>query len=202
MDNLESSFYDRCMWPLERLSLTRLRRHLLSEAEGAVLEVGTGTGVNLSWYPQDVAVTAIDLRPAHLAAALSKYSQNPRGHLLSVACGNAQKLPFADQVFDSVIGTLVFCSIHEPLTALTEIRRVLRPGGRLLLLEHVRGLNPLAKKVTDWLHPVWFALQGECHLNRETAETVAAAGFSITHTSQHAGGVIQIIHASAPHTMI
>jgi hypothetical protein len=71
----------------------------------------------------------------------------------------------------------------------------LRPDGRLLLLEHVRGLTPVMRRLTDWLHPLWFALQGECHLNRETARTVAAAGFNIVETSTHGWGLLQRIIA-------
>jgi ubiquinone/menaquinone biosynthesis C-methylase UbiE len=94
-----------------------------------------------------------------------------------------------------VVSTLVFCSIPEPMMALAEIKRVLRPDGRFLLLEHVRGLNPVAQRLTDWLHPAWFALQHECHLNRETAVSVQAAGFHIEETSSHGWGVIQMIKA-------
>ncbi len=198
MDNLESSCYDHCMRPLERLSIARLRRRLLVGARGSVLEVGAGTGANLPHYPAHVTVTAVDLRPAHLVAAAGKLGRRSPRASLTLACANAQSLPFADDTFDTVVGSLVFCSIHEPLAALAEIRRVLRPGGQLLLLEHVRGLTPFSRRLTDWLHPVWFALQGECHLNRETAATVATAGFAITHTSHHARGVLQLIEAVAP----
>jgi len=115
-----------------------------------------------------------------------------------VAAADAHWLPFADGAFDTVVATLVFCSLSQPEAGLTELRRVLRPGGRLLMLEHVRGQTPWTRRLTDWLHPVWFALQGECHLNRETAATVAAAGFHLDHTSNHARGLIQTILATAP----
>lgn len=198
MDSIEARNYDRGMWLLEHANLSRLRRRMVAEATGATLEVGAGTGVNVPLYDSDVTVTAIDLRPAHLTAAAEKARQIRRESNYVVACANAQELPFPSGAFDTVIGTLVFCSIHEPEVALTEIRRVLRPGGRLLLLEHVRGQTAITRRLTDWLHPLWFAMQGECHLNRETAKTVAAGGFRIDQTSQHARGVIQIIHATAP----
>lgn len=198
MDYVEAQNYDRGMWLLERFSLNRLRGGLLHDATGQVLEIGAGTGVNLALYGPDVAVTAIDMRPAHLAAAARKAHGSGRRHLTAVSCADAQYLPFPDDAFDTVVGTLVFCSIDHPETALGEIRRVLRPGGRLLLLEHVRGQKAITRRLTDLLHPVWFAMQGECHLNRETAGAVVAAGFQVQNTSIHAQGVLQIIRATAP----
>ncbi len=194
MDYVEPHHYDRGMRLLERLSLERLRRGLLREARGAVLELGTGTGANLPLYGRDVQVTAIDVRPGHLAAAGRKARR--AGMAATVVCANAQDLPYADAAFDTVVGTLVFCSIDRPEAALAEVRRVLRPDGRLLLLEHVRGLTPWSRRLTDWLHPLWFALQGECRLNRETAATVAAAGFHLDHTASHGRGLLQIIRAT------
>ena len=110
----------------------------------------------------------------------------------------ASLVPFPAATFDTIVGTLVFCSIHDPLAALAELRRVLRPGGRLLLLEHVRGQTPVTRRLTDWLHPLWFAMQGECHLNRETAAAVAAAGFRVERAESHGRGMLQLIHATAP----
>ena len=105
-------------------------------------------------------------------------------------------MPFASNQFDVVVGTLVFCSIPQPEVALAEIRRVLRPNGRLLLLEHTRGHGPISRRFTDWLQPLWFAMQGECHLNRETAVTVQNAGFTIEHSSVHGYGLLQMMRAS------
>lgn len=197
MDSIDARNYDRGMWLLERLSLEPLRRRVLAQVEGGVLEIGAGTGANLALYGPDVRVTAIELRPAHLAAALRKARDAGRAAVTGAAA-DAQWLPFADASFDTVVGTLVFCSIHSPAAALAEIRRVLKPGGRLLLLEHVRGQTRLSRLLTDALHPLWFAMQGECHLNRETARSVAAAGFHIDHASPHARGLLQVIHAVAP----
>ena len=198
MDSIDARNYDRGMWFLERFSLERLRRHVLAEARGAVLEVGAGTGANLPLYASNVRVTAVELRPSHLAAAARKARLAGRSADISVAAANAQNLPFPDASFDTVVGTLVFCSIHDPGQALDEIRRVVRPGGRLLLLEHVRGQTRVTRILTDALHPLWFAMQGECHLNSETATTVAGAGFRIDHATSHARGLLQVIHAVAP----
>ncbi len=190
--------YDRGMWLLERTKLSGLRRRVVREATGNTLEIGAGTGANVAHYLSGVTVTAIDLRPAHLASATGKaHRRNPKVDF-AAACADAQQLPFPDDTFDTVLGTLVFCSIAHPQEALAEIRRVLRPGGQLILLEHVRGRTPFTRRLTDWLHPVWIAVQGVCHLNRETAAAVTEAGFQIDFTSNHARGVIQVIHATAP----
>lgn len=190
--------YDRGMWLLERTKLSTLRRQVVRQAAGDTLEIGTGTGANAAHYHPDVTVTAVDLRPSHLAAALEKAKRLNPACSYTVACADAQWLPFPDRTFDTVLGTLVFCSIEQPELALAEIRRVLRPDGRLILLEHVRGRTALTRRLTDWLHPLWFGLQGVCHLNRDTDATVAAAGFTINATSDHARGLIQVIFAGAP----
>lgn len=190
--------YDRGMWLLERTKLSNLRRRVVESVSGEILELGAGTGANSPLYSPGVRVTAIDLRPAHLLAATKKARSAGHRSEFTVACADAQQLPFPDNTFDSVLGTLVFCSISDPATALAEVHRVLKPGGQLILLEHVRGQTPITRRLTDWLHPVWFAVNGVCHLNRETAETVAAAGFNIDFKTTHARGVIQVIHASSP----
>ncbi|MFO7662440.1 MAG: class I SAM-dependent methyltransferase [Chloroflexota bacterium] len=198
MDYVEAGNYDRGMWLLERFSLFRLRRELLRKASGIVLEIGAGTGANLPFYPSETMITAIDMRPVHLAAATKKARSVRRKGTFTAGCADAQDLPFSDNTFDAVVGTLVFCSIHQPSLALAEIARVLVPGGRLLLLEHVRGQTSLTRRITDWLHPFWFALQGECHLNRDTAATVANSGFHIDRTSVHGRGILQLIEATNP----
>ncbi len=198
MDAIDAQRYDRGMWLAEQASLRRLRRLVLAEARGDVLEIGAGTGANLPLYDPGLRVTAIELRPERLAAAARKAHDAGRAADIAVAAADAHDLPFPANAYDTVVGTLVFCSIHDPLAALAEIRRVLRPGGRLLLLEHVRGQTPLTRRLTDWLHPLWFALQGECHLNRETAATVAAAGFRVERVEKRGRGLLQIIEAIAP----
>lgn len=197
MSRDEAKRYDRGMWLLENYSLKRLRRELLRDARGEVLEIGVGTGANLPLYDGVARITAVDVNGARLAGAAVKAN----GHYpIATSCADAQSLPFADDQFDTVVSTLVFCSIPQPALALAEIKRVLRANGRFLLLEHVRGLNPIARRLTDWLHPAWFALQHECHLNRETAVSVQAAGFHIEKTSSHGWGVLQMIKAAHPTT--
>jgi ubiquinone/menaquinone biosynthesis C-methylase UbiE len=187
-----ASGYDIALAPLELAGLSRLRRRVIAEARGAVLEIGAGTGVNFPNYREGARVFALDESREMLATA----RQRPCRACATVTQADAQSLPFASQTFQTVVGTLVFCSIPDPARALAEIRRVLQPGGRLLLLEHTRGHHPLAAALTDLLHPAWYALNGSCHLNRRTAQTVADAGFDVMRVERHAGGIVQVIRAT------
>ncbi len=189
----DSERFDRGMGALERTGLAGRRRALLAQVQGQVLEVGAGTGFNGLHYPPGAQVVATDINNAHLQLAQRKAAT------VRLACADAQQLPFAAETFDAVVGTLVFCSIANVTQALQEVRRVLRPHGRLWLLEHVRGQGPVARRVTDWLAPLWFALQGECHLNRETAQAVAQAGFEVRYVDQSGWwGLLAEIHAIKP----
>lgn len=194
-DDKAAERYDRGMVPLERAGIGRLRRKLISEAAGNTLEIGVGTGVNLNLYQPGMTITGIDIEPRRLETAANKAKKNGRDLSTILTCANAQDLPFADHAFDTVVGSLVFCSIDQPGEALAEIKRVLKPDGRLLLLEHVRGQTPFTRRLTDWLNPLWFGLQGSCRLNRETAATIAAAGFQLDYISVHGRGLLQMIEA-------
>lgn len=188
-----ASTYDIALAPLELAGLHRLRRRMIGEARGMVLEIGAGTGVNLAHYGDGARVFALDESRDMLATA----RQRPCRVCATVTQADAQSLPFSSRTFQTVVGTLVFCCIPDPAGALAEIRRVLQPGGMLLLLEHTRGHHPVAAALTDLLHPIWCAMNGSCHLNRRTAQIVADAGFSVARVERHAGGIVQVIHASA-----
>ena len=191
MSSPEAKQYNRVMNLFERAGLNRLRKRMLTAVQGEILEIGTGTGINLPIYNGASRITGIDVSRERLLGTAERVAKRP----FTISVADAQQLPFADDVFDNVVGTLVFCSIPHPELALAEIKRVLRPNGRLYLLEHVRGLTPISRRLTDWLQPAWFALQGECHLNRETAVTVKSAGFTIEKKSQHGRGLLQMIQA-------
>ena len=191
MSTKEAERYDRGLWLLEAASLQKLRRKLLAQVQGDVLEIGMGTGVNLPLYEDVHFVAGIDLRPQILAGASARENTPPFG----VSCADAHHLPFANGRFHNIVSTLAFCSIADPPQALAEIRRVLKPNGRFYLLEHVRGQNPVSQRLTDWLQPLWFALQGECHLNRETAVALQASGFTIEESSTHGFGLLRMMVA-------
>lgn len=196
MGTMDATGYDKGMWFFERFSLRRRRARLLAGVGGRVLEIGAGTGANMPFYrfeENGVELIATDVNMPRLRALPTKAAHVP------ILLASAQELPFPDASFDVVVGTLVFCSIPDPAAALHQIKRVLRPGGRLVLFEHVRGKGTIGGKVTDWLQPAWFALQHECHLNRRTTETVAEAGFEITYHNQDGWfGLLSEIEATNP----
>lgn len=192
MSTKEAKRYDKGLWLLEVGSLRKLRQHLLKAVSGDVLEIGLGTGANLPFYANPRFVAGIDLRPEHLAGAVNREKAPPFG----LSCANAHYLPFGNGRFDNVVSTLAFCSIPNPPQAFAEVKRVLKANGRFYLLEHVRGQNFVSQRLTDWLQPAWFALQHECHLNRETAVTLHESGFTIEESAIHAFGILQMMVAT------
>jgi ubiquinone/menaquinone biosynthesis C-methylase UbiE len=188
--------YDRGMAPLEKLGLRQMRARLLTQAEGKVLEVGVGTGVNFPFYSPSVWLSAIDESTDMLAVASSRAVVLSRCvHLGKV---NVEQLAFPDGCFDTIVATLVLCSVVDQHSALDELRRVLRrPGGRLLLLEHMRPeVRPLAWLV-DVANLPWVALNKRCHLNRKTQQAVAQAGFRVEQVESRIGGLLRLIVAEA-----
>jgi phosphatidylethanolamine/phosphatidyl-N-methylethanolamine N-methyltransferase len=179
------------MRPLEWLVFRRLRRRTFSPIHGDILEFGVGTGVNLPLYGPGARVTGCDVSGEMLGWAARRQT---RGRLALIQA-NVQRLPFADASFDAVTGSLVFCSVADPVGGLAEARRVLRPGGRLVLLEHTRG-SGMGAWLTDILHPLWHTWSRECHLNRETAQTVAQMGFDVQRVERHAMGIVRVIEAT------
>lgn len=188
-DNIVSG-YDLGLLPLELAALRELRRHAFPPLQGRVLELGVGTGVNLPLYGPGAQVVALELSGPMLARA----RRRPARAVVRPLQADAQWLPFADGVFDAVSGSLLFCSLAEPARALAEVRRVLRPCGRLVLVEHTRGRG-LGAWLTDALHPLWYAFNGACHLNRRTVQMVAAAGFELTRVEERVMGIFRMIEA-------
>jgi ubiquinone/menaquinone biosynthesis C-methylase UbiE len=169
--------YDLVSRGAEKGGLGERRHELVSALEGEVLEVGAGTGLNLPHYERAIRVVAVEPAPS-MARRLAKRA--PEASVpVEIVSGSAEALPFPDESFDTAVVTFVFCSVEDPGVALAEVRRVLRPGGRLVLLEHVRGEGRLARW-QDRLTPLHRKVAGNCHLNRDTRATVAAAGFDAT----------------------
>ena len=153
------------------------RRRLWPMLRGPrVLEVGVGTGKNMPYYPEDLAITAIDLSPKMLERAQRRASD--LGIEVDLQPGDAQALEFVDETFDEVVATFVFCSVPDPVLGLREARRVLKPGGRLRLLEHVRAGNALLGRIQDVANPLSVRMSG-VNINRRTVDSVEASGLAI-----------------------
>ncbi len=178
----------------QRRLLDPLRQATAGEAYGVVLEVGAGTGSNFSWYqPTHIErVEAIEPDSAMLTYARHRAEQATVPIVLSQAAVEA--LPFAESTFDSAVVTLVLCSVQDPVQALAEIKRVLKPQGTLLLFEHVRSPHSWLSHLQDALVPVTTRLFGNCHWNRDAAHLVEEAGFQVTQAHLHAGGFPLLPH--------
>jgi ubiquinone/menaquinone biosynthesis C-methylase UbiE len=177
-----ASVYDRYNRSAERTWLGSSRRAALAHARGRVLEIGAGTGVNLLHYPQVAAeVTEIVLAEPDPAYRRRLARRIPHGHVpVSVSDAPAECLPFADATFDTVVSTLVMCSVDEPRRCATELRRVLRPDGVLVLIEHVQcGPSRWRRAYQHASVPFWRLFVGGCRPDRPTLATLGAAGFDV-----------------------
>lgn len=160
----------------ERSGMAALRRSTLAAATGDVLEVGAGTGLNLQAYPAAVStLTLADPEPSMADRLRSTAASDPRRPVVVQA--GAEALPFPDASFDTVVSTLVLCTVDDVAGSLAEIRRVLRPGGQLLLIEHVRAPSSRLARWQDRLHGPWKAFGYGCRCNRDTRASLVGAGF-------------------------
>jgi ubiquinone/menaquinone biosynthesis C-methylase UbiE len=173
-----AALYDRSLKATEEAGLRQMRRELLAAAGGRVLELGAGTGVNLDLYPEAVEDLVLAEPDPHMAKRLrAKLAES--GRRASVVEAPAERLPFQDSSFDTAVGTLVFCTIPDPAAALAEAARVLKPGGKLLFVEHVRAEDPGLARWQDRLEKPWRFLGDGCHCNRDTVATIAASRFEL-----------------------
>lgn len=172
-----AAIYDAIMAPIEASLLGAMRARLLGDLAGDVLEIGIGTGANLHQVEAGIRAGRIRWTGTDPSDAMLKRARRAASDLpVRFELAPAEALPFADASFDAVVATLALCSVADPARGLAEIRRVLRPGGELRLLEHVRG-DGWGGRCQDWLTPLWTIPGAGCHLNRRTAELLRAAGF-------------------------
>jgi SAM-dependent methyltransferase len=162
----------------ERGRMLETRRRLLTGLSGDVLEIGAGTGANFAHYPPEARVVATEPDPHMLTRAQATLAQLGARNI-DVRVAPAEHLPFADASFDAAATTLVLCSVGDAGQSLAELRRVLRPGGELRFMEHVRGGGVLGR-AQDVVQPLWGWCAAGCHLNRRTEDALRRAGFEIT----------------------
>ena len=187
--------YDKQIAFLERVWFGGGRQWLGVRVQGRVLEVAVGTGRNLPFYPADVSVTGIELSPAMLAIATKRAAD--LGRAVDLRAGDAEALPFDDALFDTVVCGLSLCTIPDPATAIGQMWRVLVPGGRLLLLDHIGSTWPPIRAAQWLLERVTIRAAGE-HFTRRQLPLVRAAGFDIVETERLKAGTIERILARKP----
>ena|SRR6266480_3738401 len=174
-----------------------LRKEVIGQAQGVVLEIGAGTGLNFAFYnPEQVErVEAVEPDKAMLRYAHErlKTARIP----ITLTQAPVETLPFANETFDSAVATLVFCSVTDPMRGLREVWRVLKPGGMLLLIEHVRAQGAFAQQLQNIITPVTKRMAGNCHWNRDTERSVINADFEIESRRDAGGGVQRMIVVKA-----
>lgn len=180
--------YDAAMRPLERWFLRRWRAQLFDQLprHGLLLEVGAGTGLNFEFYPREAAGFAIEPSIEMLKIAERKLSES-----FTLIQGVAEQLPFADASFDAAFSSLVFCTVESPEAAFQELRRVVKTGGTVVLLDHVRPPGLLGP-IFDLLNLIIMPLCGD-HVNRQTATTARTSGLEVLRIQKHALGIFNLI---------
>lgn len=191
-DFLFAALYDRMMRRGEQGRMGRRRGELIGTANGRTLEIGAGTGANIPHYPDDLdeLILAEPFEPMRRRMA-RKLSES--GRAASTLDASAEAIPLAEGSLDTVVSTLVLCTVDFPDRALAEVARVLRPGGQLLFIEHVRSHSPRLARWQDRLETPWRRFGAGCRCNRDTIASIAAAGFSTEHEHEHWQGVPPIV---------
>lgn len=193
-----AAVYDAVMRPFERAFIGAWRRRLAADARGRVLEIGSGTGAQLRWYAPETEVTALepdDGMRARLSAEAARVAAR-----ITVRGGIAEALPFAAGSFDAAVSAFALCTVTDPAAALSELRRVLVPGGKLLVLEHVHLAWEPGRALQTAAAPAWAAVAGGCRLDRDTLRAAVDVGFTVVRSDAHiAGWIVEaVLRAPAP----
>ena len=188
MKDISDLAYDLFMLPLETFLLNRKRRDILKEVSGNVLEIGAGTGTNLKYYNYE-KFESLTITDQELSAALTSYKY-PENLKVKTVQADAQRLPFESGSMDSVVFTLVFCSVTDPHLGLSEIRRVLKQQGRIFFIEHVLPLGNPMRHIFHKVNHHWKKIAGGCNLSRETDKIIEESGFKIEKLNRFFGAFI------------
>ena len=191
----EAPIYDRAMRVAERLLLGGAREWVCGRARGEVLEIAVGTGRNPPYYAADIRLTGIDLSPGMLALARRRAGE--MGRDADLRLGDAERLEFADESFDTVVCTYSLCTIPNDAQAVSEMRRVLRLGGKLLLAEHLRSPVGTVRAVQRLLEPLADRFAAD-HLLREPLELVRAEGLVVEELERRKLGIVEFLAAIKP----
>lgn len=183
--------YDRALAPFEKRFLANWRRETLAHlpANARILEIGAGTGANFKFYPKAQCAAASEISGKMLAKAREK--RNAEAPLIELVQNRAESLPFAANSFDAAFATLVFCSVENPAAAFTELKRIVRPRGKIVLLEHVRPQG-IAGYLFDFINVFTMPLIADC-FNRETAKLAETSGLKILEIKKKAFGAVNLI---------
>jgi len=186
-------FYDFMEGLVERSRYNKWRELLWNKVEGSeILEVGVGTGKNFPYYPTHTQITAIDFSEKMLSRAQKKVEK--QGIMVKLQQMDVQNLEFVDNTFDTVVATFVFCSVPAPIKGLMEIERVCKPGGKVLLMEHVLSANRILAWLMNLANPVVVRIMGP-NINRRTVENVAKSGLKVQKVIDLALGIFKLIEA-------
>jgi ubiquinone/menaquinone biosynthesis C-methylase UbiE len=186
-----AAMYNRFCEPMNRRQVAPILADLLSDVSGDVLEIGAGGGATFEHYPASARVLAIEPDPY-----MRRYAQPRLRPNIRLEAGSGEQLPAGDQSMDAVVSSLVLCTVADAVRTLAEARRVLKPQGRFIFIEHVRSRGWFGR-VQDLIQPVYGRLSGGCHMNRRTEDAIARAGFTFDRLDHRRMSGIQFISGVA-----
>lgn len=176
---LSARMYEPLLWLGEKAGFWRWRKRQVEQVAGTVMELGAGTGLNLPYYPAGLDRLVLVEPDFHKARLLAE-KEPPTGVNPEILRAPGESLPFEDDTFDTVVETLVLCTVADPEATAAEIRRVLKPGGRFLFTEHVRSESPRLGRIQDRMEGPWKKFADGCHCNRRTVPMLQANGFEVS----------------------
>jgi ubiquinone/menaquinone biosynthesis C-methylase UbiE len=181
-------------WFIEKNLFSKWRKLLWDQVRGKnILEIGVGTGKNIPYYPSDIKISAIDLSENMLEKAIRQADDLSRK--VDFQQMDVESLTFSDNFFDTALATFVFCSVPDPVNGLKELGRVVKPGGDIWLLEHVRVNRPIIGTLMDLFNPIIVRMMG-ANINRQTVENVEIAGLKIIRVTDLQGKLVRLIQAT------